>query len=59
MWNVKFNHKTLFFTFKQRKINKPNQTVVKIYYLESLIYQFGGETANHKNFMQPTLVSYS
>ena len=59
MWNVKINHKTFFYIlFIQIKINeqiKQNKTVVKF----MKVYLLGCETANHVNFMQHMLVSYS
>ena len=58
MWNVKFNHKTLVlhFVYSRKKMNKQNETVDKT--LKSLIYLFGGGTANHVNVIKPMLVSY-
>ena len=47
----------LYFVYIQT-MNEQNITVVKIH-SKSLIYLFGGEIANHANFMQPMLISYS
>ena len=40
-------------------MNKQNKTKLLLKFMRILIYLLEGETANHANFMQPMLVSYS
>ena len=60
MWNVTFNDKTLVLKFVYSNKDKlTNKTKMLLKLFKSLIFLLGGETANHVNFMQPILVSYS
>ena len=41
-------------------MNKPDKTKLSLKFIEeSLIYLSGDETANHVNFLQPMLISYT
>ena len=63
MRNVKYNHKTLFYTLfiQTKKIYKQNETKLLLEFIKvfNLLVGGGSKTANHANFMQHMFGSYS